>query len=60
MTLSAVYLPNKRPGLLALYRVLCGWSRLLYTSFLGDMDLSRCSEGIAGFAYDCVLFRLGS
>ena len=38
MTVSAVYLPKKRPGLPApgpLYRIFFGWSRLLYTSSSG-------------------------
>ena len=38
VTVSAVYLPKKRPGLPALgplYRVLFGWSRLLYTPSSG-------------------------
>ena len=38
MTVSAVYLPKKRPGPLAagpLYRILFGWSRLLYTASSG-------------------------
>ena len=38
VTVSAVYLPEKRPGLLAagpLYRILLGWSRLLYTTSSG-------------------------
>ena len=38
MTVSAVYLPKKRPGLPAPgppYRFLFGWSRLLYTPSSG-------------------------
>ena len=38
MTVSAVYLPKKRPGPPAagpLYRILFGWSRLLYTASSG-------------------------
>ena len=48
VTVSAVYLPKKRPGLPApgpLYRILFGWSRLLYTSSSGRGIFSRCSEG---------------
>ena len=59
VTVSAVYLPKKRPGPPAagpLYRILFGWSRLLYTASSGNLDLPRCSEGFAGLACSCVLF----
>ena len=59
VTVSAVYLPKKRPGPPAagpLYRILLGWSRLLYTASSGIWIFRGAFKGFAGSACSCVLF----
>ena len=55
VTVSAIYLPKKRPGLPApgpLYRYLFGWSRLLYTPFPGIWIF----QGALRSSQVCILF----
>ena len=59
MSVSAVYLPNKRPGLPAagpFYRGFIWLVTVVFHYCFEDIDLSRCSEVIAGFACACILF----
>ena len=60
VTVSAVYLPKKRPGPPAARRASLPDFIWLVTvalhCFFGNLDLPRCSEGFAGSACSCILF----
>ena len=59
VTVSAVYLPKKRPGPPAagpLYRIFIWLVTVALHCFFGNLDLPRCTKGFAGYACSCVLF----
>ena len=59
VTVSAVYLPKKRPGPPAARASLQDFIWLVTVAlhcFLGNLDLPRCSQGFAGYACSRVLF----